>query len=70
MDTVLTQYRISYVKKLYDNPMFISYIIIRYNVYQYNNIKYDIASNDTYNIYHLIQYNTVINIDAIWYCNI
>ena len=65
MDTDLTQYRISYVKKLNDDQMFISYNIIRYNVYQSNNKKYDIASYDTYNIYHIIQYNTVINNDEI-----
>lgn len=40
MDSVLKQYCISSFKKLYDNHMFISYGIIRYNVNQYNNINY------------------------------
>lgn len=37
MDTVSTQYHvtISYVKKLYNNHMFISYGIIRNNLNQY-----------------------------------
>lgn len=50
MDTVFTQYRISYVIKTYDINMFISYGVVRYNVYQYNNIKYNNASYETYTI--------------------
>lgn len=62
MDTLLTQYSIYHVKRLYDNHIvrFIWYIV-RYNVYQHNKKKYDITSYAIINENHMIQNNTVIN---------
>lgn len=41
--------------------LFVSYGIVRYNVYQHNKKKYDITSYAIINENHMIQNNTVIN---------
>ena len=57
MDSVFTKYRIS-------SDNFFMIIICSY-VNQYNDIKLNIASCHIYNIYHIIQLNTVINNNEI-----
>lgn len=62
MDTLLTQYSIYHMlKDCMIIILFVSYGIVRYNVYQHNKKKYDITSYAIINENHMIQNNTVIN---------